>query len=58
MKSHTKILKISMWAYNLMVNNTVRKKFIFVENNQIEILFSNYTVGLTFQGWTLGSKSQ
>ena len=58
MKSHTKILKISMWAYNLMVNNIVRKKFIFLENNQIEILFSNYIFGLTIQGWTLGSKSQ
>ena len=58
MKSHTKILKISMWAYNLMVNNIVRKKFIFLENNQIEILFSNYIFGLTIQGWALGSKSQ
>ena len=30
-----------MWAYNLMVNNIVRSKYIFVEN-KIEILFSNY----------------
>ena len=42
-------LKISMWAYNLMVNNIVRSNYIFVENNKIEILFSNYTFGLTFQ---------
>ena len=38
-----------MWAYNLMVNNIVRGKYIFVENNKIEKLFSNYTFGLTFQ---------
>ena len=31
-----------MWAYNLMVNNIVRSKYIFVENDKIEILFSNY----------------
>ena len=43
------ILKISMWEYNLMVNNIVRSKYIFVENNKIEILFSNYIFGLTFQ---------
>ena len=30
-----------MWAYNLMVNNIVRSKYIFVEN-KIETLFSNY----------------
>ena len=41
--------KISMWAYNLMVNNIVRSKYIFVENNKIEILFSNYIFALTFQ---------
>ena len=34
------ILKIPMWAYNLMVNNIVRGKYIFVEN-KIEIVFSN-----------------
>ena len=28
-----------MWAYNLMVNN-LRSKYIFVENEKIEILFS------------------
>ena len=27
-------LKISMWAYNLMVNNIVRSKCIFVENDK------------------------
>ena len=27
-------LKISMWAYNLMVNNIVRSKYIFVENDK------------------------
>ena len=43
------ILKISVWAYNLMVNNIVRSKYIFVENNKIETLFSNYILGLTFQ---------
>ena len=39
-------LKISMWAYNLMGKNIVRSKYIFVENNKIEILFSNYFFGL------------
>ena len=38
-----------MWAYNLMVNNIVRSKYIFVENNKIEILFSSHIFGLTFQ---------
>ena len=38
-----------MWAYNLMVNNIVSSKYIFVENNNIEILFSNYIFRLTFQ---------
>ena len=33
---------------NLVVNNIVRSKYIFVENNKIEILFSNYIFGLTF----------
>ena len=42
-------LKISMWAYNLMVNNIIRNKCIFVENNKIEISFSDYIFGLTFQ---------
>ena len=42
-------LKISMRAYNLMVNNIVRNKYIFVENNKIETSFSNYIFGLTFQ---------
>ena len=32
-----------------MVNSIVRSKYIFVENNKIEILFSNYVFGLTFQ---------
>ena len=31
-----------MWAYNLMVNN-IRSKYIFVENEKIEILFSIYS---------------
>ena len=43
------VLKILIWAYNLMVNNTIRRKYIFVENNKIELLFSKYTFGLTFQ---------
>ena len=30
-----------MWAYNLMVNNIFRSKYIFVENKKNEILFSN-----------------
>ena len=42
-------LKISMWAYNLMVYNIIRNRYIFVENNKIEISFSNYIFGLTFQ---------
>ena len=33
----------------LMVNNIVRSKYIFVENNKIKALFSNYIFGLTFQ---------
>ena len=32
-----------------MVINIVRCKYIFVENNKIEILFSNSIFGLTFQ---------
>ena len=35
-----------MWAYNLMVNNIVRSEYIFVENNKIEILFSNICMDL------------
>ena len=46
--------KISMWTYKLMVNNIVRSKYIFVENNKIEKLFSKYIFGLTFQ--SLSSK--
>ena len=42
-------LKISMWAYNLMVYNIIRNRYIFVENNKIEISFSDYIFGLTFQ---------
>ena len=38
-----------MWAYNLMVNNIVINKYIFEENNEIEILFSNFIFELTFQ---------
>ena len=38
-----------MWAYYLMVNKIVRSKYIFVENDKIEILFSNYIFGLTFE---------
>ena len=40
--------KISIWAYDLMVNNIIRSKYIFVENNKIQILFFNYIFGLTF----------
>ena len=36
-----------------IVNNIVRIKYIFVENNKIEILFSNYIFGLTFQNPSL-----
>ena len=43
-----------MWTYKLMVNNIVRSKYIFVENNKIEKLFSKYIFGLTFQ--SLSSK--
>ena len=32
-----------------MVNTIVRSKYIFVENNNIEILFSNYIFRLTCQ---------
>ena len=46
---NTFYLKTSMWAYSLMVNNIVRSKYIFVENNKIEILFSNHIFVLTFQ---------
>ena len=42
-----------MWAYNLMVNNIVRSKYIFVENNKIEIVFSSNIFGLTFQSPSL-----
>ena len=42
-----------MWAYNLIVNNIVRSKYIFVENDKIEMLFSNYILGLTFQSPSL-----
>ena len=34
------ILKISKWAYNLMVNTIVRSKYIFVENNISILLLS------------------
>ena len=33
-----------------MANNIDRSTYIFVENNKIEILFSKYIFGLTFQG--------
>ena len=46
---YVSVLKISMCAYKLMVNNIVRSKSVFVKNNKIEILFSNYIFGLTFQ---------
>ena len=42
-------LKALMWTYSLMVDNIARNKYIFVENNKIEILFSNHIFGLTFQ---------
>ena len=32
-----------------MVNNTVRSNYIFLENNKIEILFSNYIFRLTLE---------
>ena len=34
-----------MWAYNLMVSNIVRSKYIFVENNKTEILVSKMDFG-------------
>ena len=52
------VLKISLWAYNLIVNTFIRSKHIFLENNKIETLFSNYIFGVTFQRWTLESKSE
>ena len=36
-----------------MVNNIVRSKYIFVENNKIEIVFSNNIFGVTFQSPSL-----
>ena len=33
----------------LLINNTIRSKYTFVENNKIEMLFSNHTFRLTFQ---------
>ena len=47
-----------MRAYNLMRNNIVRNKYIFVQNDKIEMSFSNYIFRLTFQRWTLESKSE
>ena len=35
-----------MGMNNFMVNNIVRSKYILVEKNKIEILFSNYIFGL------------
>ena len=32
-----------------LVNNIIRSKYIFVEKIKIEILFSNYIFGCTFQ---------
>ena len=44
------VSKLLMWKLNIaLVNNIVRSKYILVENNKIEILFSNYIFGLTFQ---------
>ena len=41
-----------------MINNIVRSKYIFMENNKIEILFSNYILGLTSQSPSLDSKPE
>ena len=44
-----------------MINNIERSNYIFVENNKIEILFSNYIFALTFQSPSLSdleSKSE
>ena len=38
--------KISMWAYKLMVNNIVRSKYIFVENNKLKNYFLNIYLDL------------
>ena len=38
-----------MWAYDLKVNNIVRSKYIFVEDNKIEISLSNYIFRLTLK---------
>ena len=42
-------LKIYFKIFSTIVNNNVRSNYIFVENNKIEMLFSNYMLGLTFQ---------
>ena len=47
--SRNYIIQISVWGYNVMVNNIIKSNYIFVENNKIEILFFNYIFGLTFQ---------
>ena len=39
---------ISMWAYNLVVKNIVRSKYIFVENNKVEILLLYYIIYINF----------
>ena len=31
-------------------NNIVRSKYIFIKNDKIEIIFTNYMFRLTFQG--------
>ena len=40
----------------LLINNTIRSKYTFVENSKIEMLFSNHTFGLTFQSPSSKSK--
>ena len=38
-------------SYNLIIHSVIRSKYIFVENDKIEILFCNYIFQLTFQCW-------
>ena len=49
MKTRKNSLTLIFPTITALVNNIVRSKCIFVENEKIEILFSNYIFGLTFQ---------
>ena len=43
------MLSIKSFIDMLLVNNIIRSKYIVVENNKIEISFSNCISGITFQ---------